>query len=223
MVDILIIEDNLEISELLMAFLTREGYQCMVCSTGEEGLNYLKEQSAKLVLLDLMLPGMDGFSVCDEIHKKKNLPLMIVSARSDKEDKLNGLELGADDYIEKPFDVDLLLAKVKALYRRHYDTIGDAITSEDLTLQKATRRVLLQGREVNLNAKEFALLLLLMTNKGKVLTKEYIFDTVWGDDCFSEPSSLTVHIKWLREKLEKDPKKPTRILTVWGVGYQFKM
>lgn len=222
MTDILIIDDSIEISGLLNDFLCREGFTCKVCETGEEALSYLKNDTARLVLLDLMLPGMDGLEVCNEIHKHKNLPLMILSARTDKEDKINGLSLGADDYVEKPYDIDVLLAKIKALYRRHYETAGTVLTFDDLTIEREARKVFLKGKEVVLNAKEFELLLLLAENRGKTLTKEHIFDTVWGVDCFSEPGSLTVHMKWLREKLEDNPKKPKRIVTVWGVGYRFE-
>lgn len=222
MTDILIVDDAIEISGLLKDFLCRKGFTCTVCETGEAAMEYLKKDTARLVLLDLMLPGMDGFEVCNEIHKNKNLPLIILSARTGKEDKINGLSLGADDYIEKPYDIDLLIAKVKALYRRHYETAGTVLTFDNLTIQREARKVYLNEKEVMLNAKEFDLLLLLAENKGKTLTKEHIFNTIWGYDCFSEPGSLTVHIKWLREKLEVCPKKPTRIVTVWGIGYRFE-
>jgi len=147
-----------------------------------------------------------------------------LSAKTEKDDKLSALLQGADDYIEKPFDIDLLIAKIGSLYRRHYDeTAKNAVIDfGKLEIDTKGRNVRLCGNILTLTAKEYDLLLLLAQNRGKALRKEYIFNNVWGCDSFSEPSTLTVHIKWLREKIEDDPKKPKRILTVWGVGYKFE-
>lgn len=220
MADIIIVEDNEEIGGLLSDFLVAEGYDVYLALTGEEALAIYREEGAKLIILDIMLPGMDGFAVCREIREVYNTPIMIVSARSDKEDKLNGLMLGADDYIEKPYDIDILLAKVRGIFRRRYSE-GD-IVDGNIRIDKLGRHVYLDGNELVLTAKEFELLLYMMENKGKVMTKEELFHKIWGFDSESEMQTLTVHIKWLREKLEREPKKPERILTVWGVGYRFQ-
>lgn len=219
MTDILIVEDNKELRTLLADFLLSEGYTVRQAPTGEEALSIMKNEEIRLVLLDIILPGMDGFAVCRQIRETHNTPILILSARIDKEDKLNGLLLGADDYIEKPYDIDILIAKIQGIFKRRYET--DLITDNDLVLNKNSRTVLLKDKELGLTTKEFELLLLLMENSGKVLKKEFLFNKVWGFDSFSEPQTLTVHIKWLRKKIEEDPKNPKRIITVWGVGYRF--
>lgn len=219
MTDILIVEDNKELRTLLADFLLSEGYTVRQAPTGEEALSIMKNEEIRLVLLDIILPGMDGFAVCRQIRETHNTPILMLSARIDKEDKLNGLLLGADDYIEKPYDIDILIAKIQGIFKRRYET--DLITDNDLVLNKNSRTVLLKGKELGLTTKEFELLLLLMENSGKVLKKEFLFNKVWGFDSFSEPQTLTVHIKWLRKKIEEDPKNPKRIITVWGVGYRF--
>lgn len=218
------IEDHREIAALVRDFLISDGYTCEIAPSGEAGVDFLRAHRARLVLLDVMLPGLDGFSVCDEIHKKQNVPLIIISARSGKEDKLSGFRLGADDYIEKPFDIDILRAKIAALYRRHYgdQPAGDRLVAGELEMSRDTRTALFAGRALELSLKEFDLLYYLAEHQGKVLKKETLFDEVWGGDCFSEPSTLTVHIKWLRDKMENDSANPAHILTVWGVGYKYE-
>ncbi|MDO4167816.1 MAG: response regulator transcription factor [Eubacteriales bacterium] len=219
MTDILIVEDNRELADLLCDFLRMEHYSVCVADTGEKALQLYEQHGAKLVLLDIMLPGKDGFAVCGKIREQSNTPIIIISARTEKEDKLNGLILGADDYIEKPYDIDILLAKIAGIFKRRYSQ--EEVVDGDLTLNKVKRTVCYQGSKLNMTQKEFDLLLLLLENKGKTLTKEFIFNRIWGFDSDSELQTLTVHIKWLRQKIEKDPKKPVRIQTVWGVGYQF--
>ncbi len=220
MVDILIVEDNRELSELLCDFLRAEHYHVAVAESGEKALKLYGEEGAKLVILDIMLPGMDGFAVCKKIRERGNTPILIVSAKTAKEDKLNGLILGADDYIEKPYDIDLMLAKIDGIFKRRYalDTLSDG----ELIVNRAARTVTRGGKVLEMRAKEFDLLVLLMEQKGRALNKEYIFNQIWGNESFSEPQTLTVHIKWLREKIEEDPKHPKRILTVWGVGYRYQ-
>ena len=220
MVDILIVEDNRELSELLCDFLRAEHYHVAVAESGEKALKLYGEEGAKLVILDIMLPGMDGFAVCKKIRERGNTPILIVSAKTAKEDKLNGLILGADDYIEKPYDIDLMLAKIDGIFKRRYalDTLSDG----ELIVNRAARTVTRGGKVLEMRAKEFDLLVLLMEQKGRALNKEYIFNQIWGNESFSEPQTLTVHIKWLREKIEEDPKHPQRILTVWGVGYRYQ-
>jgi len=219
MMDILIVEDNEEIGGLLQDFLEAEGYDVYFATSGEEALEVYAEEGAKLVVLDIMLPGIDGFGVCSKIRENSNTPIIIVSAKNAKEDKLNGLMLGADDYIEKPYDIDLLIAKIAGIFKRRYST--DEIIDGNIRLDKVGRRLYVDGAELTTTSKELDLLIYLLENKGKVLPKEELFNKIWGFDSESEPQTLTVHMKWLREKIEKDPKKPERIQTVWGVGYRF--
>ena len=219
MADIIVVEDNEEIGGLLQDFLIAEGYDVYLAVTGEEALDVYEADGAKLFILDIMLPGIDGFAVCRKIREKDNTPIIIVSAKDAKEDKLNGIMLGADDYIEKPYDIDILIAKIKGIFARRYST--EEVSCGDIKLDKVSRKVTKDGKEISLNAKEFALLLYLMENKDKVISKDELFNKIWGFDSDSEPQTLTVHIKWLREKLEDDPKKPEHIQTVWGVGYKF--
>ncbi|MBE5945460.1 MAG: response regulator transcription factor [Lachnospiraceae bacterium] len=219
MADIIVVEDNEEIGVLLQDFLIAEEYDTYLATSGEEALEVYESEGAKLLVLDIMLPGIDGFGVCSKIRENSNTPIIIVSAKNDKDDKLNGLMLGADDYIEKPYDIDILIAKINGIFKRRYST--DEIVCQDIKIDKVGHQVYKAGTEVPLNAKEFALLLYLMENKDKVISKDELFNKIWGFDSESEPQTLTVHIKWLREKLEADPKKPDHILTVWGVGYKF--
>lgn len=219
MTDILIVEDNKELAGLLRDFLRAAGYCVTIAESGEKALLLYGQYGAKLIILDIMLTGIDGFAVCKKIRENSDTPILIVSAKTEKDDKLNGLILGADDYIEKPYDIDLLLAKINGIFKRKYSL--DEVHDGNLRLNKINRVAYKNGELLELTAKEFELLLLLIENKGKVLNKEYIFHQVWGADSFSEPQTLTVHIKWLRQKIEENPGKPKRILTVWGVGYQF--
>ena len=220
MIDILIVEDNKELSTSLSDFLRAENYIVSVAENGEKALSLYNKYGARLVLLDIMLPGMDGFAVCSKIREQSNTPILIVSAKTEKDDKLNGLILGADDYIEKPYDIDIMLAKIDGIFKRRYSL--DEVADGNLLLNKVNRTVKKNGALLEMTAKEYDLLLLLMENRGKVLNKEYIFNQIWGFDSDSEPQTLTVHIKWLRRKIEDDPKKPKRISTIWGVGYMFE-
>ncbi len=219
MTDILIVEDNKELAELLCDFLRTENYTVSIAQSGEKALSLYEKYGARLIVLDIMLPGIDGFYVCKKIREESNTPILIVSAKTEKEDKLNGLLLGADDYIEKPYDIDIMLAKISGIFRRRYSL--DEITDGDLRINKATRTVYRGGFELELTAKEFELLTLFIENKGRTLSKEYIFNRIWGSDSLSEQQTLTVHIKWLRQKIENDPKNPKKIATVWGVGYKY--
>ena len=219
MLDILIVEDNQEIAQLLCDFLRAEDFTVSVADSGEKALSLYERYGARLLVLDVLLPGMDGFAVCSKIREQSNTPILIVSAKTEKNDKLTGLLLGADDYIEKPYDVDILLAKIRGIFHRRY--AQDEIVDGNLRLNKASHSLTIDGKTIDLTGKEFDLLRLLMENKGKAMSKEYLFSQVWGSDSFSELQTLTVHIKWLRKKIEDDPKNPKKILTVWGVGYQY--
>lgn len=220
MIDILIVEDNKEIGELLESFLRKENYVVSVADSGEKAMKLFDMYGAKLVILDIMLPGVDGFAVCSKIRETSNAHILIASARIDKDDKLKGLNLGADDYIEKPYDIDILLAKINGIFKRKY--AQEIITEGGLSLNTVTQSLSVDGKDVVVTAKEFELLKLLIENKGVTLKKEYLFSNIWGSDSESELQTLTVHIKWLREKIEEDPKKPKHIITVWGVGYRFE-
>mgnify|MGYP006364362095 FL=1 len=220
MTDILIVEDNKEISELLCDFLRRENYVVSVADTGEKALSLYERYGARLVVLDIMLPGIDGFAVCKKIREDSNTPILIVSAKTDKEDKLNGLIAGADDYIEKPYDIDIMLAKIGGIFKRRYAL--DEIIDGEIRINKVSNSVYKNNVRIEMTSKEFDLLSLLIENKGKTLTKEYLFNQIWGSDSFSEQQTLTVHIKWLRQKIEDDPKNPKHIQTVWGVGYKYE-
>lgn len=171
------------------------------------------------MVLDINLPDMNGFAVCSKLRENADTPILIVSARTDKEDKLNGLDLGADDYIEKPYDIDILLAKIKGIFKRRYQR--NMLSASGVTLNLANKTVDIDGKPAELTAKEFDLLALLIENQGKALKKEYLFSTVWGSDSDSELQTLHVHINRLRQKLGDDPKNAKRLLTVWGVGYKF--
>ncbi len=218
--DILIVEDNKELAGLLCDFLRGENYTVFAAESAEKALSLYERYGARLIVLDIMLPGMDGFGVCKKIREESNVPILIVSAKTAKEDKLCGLDLGADDYIEKPYDIDIMLAKINGIFKRRYG--ADEIADGDICINKISRTVCKNGVPLEMTAKEFDLLLLLIENRGRTLSKEYIFGQVWGSDSFSEQQTLTVHIKWLRQKIEDVPKSPKKILTVWGVGYKYE-
>ena len=219
MTDIIIVEDDKELSGLLTDFLRAEGYTVSAVGSGERAVQLFERYGARLVVLDVNLPDMNGFAVCSKLRESADTPILIVSARTDKEDKLNGLDLGADDYIEKPYDIDILLAKIKGIFKRRYQR--SMISASGVTLNLADKTADIDGKPAELTAKEFDLLALLIENRGKALKKEYLFNTVWGSDSDSELQTLHVHINRLRQKLGDDPKNAKRLLTVWGVGYKF--
>ncbi len=220
MTDILLAEDNEEMAGLLCDFLNADGYSVIHCTNGEEALAEFERNGARLVILDIMLPGIDGFAVCRKIRESSNTSIIIVSAKTEKDDMLNGIVSGADDYIEKPYDIDILLAKIKGIFLRRYNS--EILSVGFLKINKSRRSVFKNDTPLELTQKEFDLLCLLAENEGKTLNKDMIFNKIWGLDSFSEPQTLTVHIKWLRQKLEDDPKKPAHIITVWGVGYRYE-
>ena len=219
MVDILLVEDDEEICSLLADFLRAENYTVSIALTGEKALSLYEKYGARLVLLDINLPKMDGFSVCEQLRKNDNIPIIILTARGGRDDKLSGILLGADDYIEKPFDIEILIAKIKGIFKRRLarDTISDG----NITLNILDGTVSKDGVKINLSAKEGELLQILMQNKGQTLSKEFLFNRIWGIDSESEIQTLTVHINYLREKVENDPKNPQKIITVWGKGYRW--
>ena len=204
---------------VLCDFLRAENYTVSTAENAEKALLLYEKYGARLVVLDIMLPDKDGLYILEKIRADSNTPVLIVSAKTGKEDKLSGLNLGADDYIEKPYDIDIMLAKIGGIFKRRYSL--DELSDGNISINKINRIVYRNDLQVEMTAKEFDLLVLLIENKGRTLSKEYIFNTIWGSDSDSEQQTLTVHIKWLRRKIEENPKNPRRILTVWGVGYKF--
>ena len=219
MTDILIVEDDKELAELLTDFLRDEGYTVSTVDSGERVIQLFDRYGARLVVLDINLPDVNGFAVCSKLRENADTPILIVSARTDKADKLIGFDLGADDYIEKPYDIDILIAKIKGIFKRRYQRSNLSADGVILNLENKTAEI--DGKPIELPAKEFDLLALLIENQGKALKKEYLFNTVWGSDSESELQTLHVHINRLRQKLGDDPKNAKRLLTVWGVGYKF--
>lgn len=219
MLDILIAEDNKEICGLLADFLRAENYTVSAAETGAKALSLYEKYGARLILLDINLPDIDGFSVCEKLRRNDNVPIIIITARIERDDKLSGILLGADDYIEKPFDIEILIAKIRGIFKRRL--ARDLISDGDITLNISDGTVTKSGVKLDLSAKEFELLKMFMQNKGRTLTKEFLFGRIWGIDSESELQTLTVHIKYLREKIEDDPKNPQKIITVWGKGYRW--
>ncbi len=215
----MVVEDNKELAGVLCDFLRAENYTVSAAENAEKALLLYEKYGARLVVLDIMLPDKDGLYILEKIRVDSNTPVLIVSAKTGKEDKLSGLNLGADDYIEKPYDIDIMLAKIGGIFKRRYSL--DELSDGNIRINKINRIVYRNDLQVEMTAKEFDLLVLLIENKGRTLSKEYIFNTIWGSDSDSEQQTLTVHIKWLRRKIEENPKNPRRILTVWGVGYKF--
>ena len=224
---VLIIEDEKALASLLSDYLTADGFTVEARADGPSGLQAALAGTFDLVLLDLMLPGMDGFEVCRSLRAEKDVPVLIVSARREDGDKIRGLGLGADDYIVKPFSPAELVARVKSHLARYERLTGRAsadrwMADGGLEVSVEARRVKRNGVEVTLTAREFDLLLLLIRNPDRAFTKEEIYSRIWGDDLYVDPSNIAVHVRRLREKIEDDPSQPRHIETVWGVGYRWK-
>ncbi|SMC24534.1 DNA-binding response regulator, OmpR family, contains REC and winged-helix (wHTH) domain [Clostridium acidisoli DSM 12555] len=225
---ILIVEDELSIAELERDYLEISGYAVDIECNGRKGLIKAKEDQYDLVILDLMLPDLDGFEICKQIRKVKEIPIIMISAKKEDIDKIRGLGLGADDYITKPFSPSELVARVKAHLAR-YDRLSgieekkEEIKIRGLLIDKASRRVFLNEKEIIFTTKEFDLLTFLATNPNRVFTKDEIFVKIWGMDSQGDLSTVTVHIRKIREKIEIDPSNPQYIETIWGVGYRFEV
>lgn len=223
MTDILLVEDNQELAKLIQAFLLWEGFSYYHTTSAEDALLWLKKEKPQVIVLDIMLPGQDGYALCQSVRQTSDVPILMMSARSAKSDKLMGFELGADDYMEKPVDPDILCAKVRAILSRHHkDKKDKIIISGGIQIDVDGRKVYLYDKLLDLNVKEFELLMIFVENAGKTLHKDYLFNEIWGMESQSENQTLTVHIKMLRSKIEKDSRKPQRIQTVWGVGYRYE-
>lgn len=226
---ILIIEDEETIADLEKDYLELSGFEVEIQNNGDVGLQEALSKDFDLIILDLMLPGMDGFEVCKRIRDEKNVPILMVSAKKDDIDKIRGLGMGADDYMTKPFSPSELVARVKAHMARYDRLVGSSPKSNDiveirgLRIDKTARRVYVDGEEKNFTNKEFDLLTFLAENPNHVFTKEELFRKIWGMESIGDIATVTVHIKKIREKIEYDSAKPQYIETIWGVGYRFKV
>ncbi|MCR5251542.1 MAG: response regulator transcription factor [Lachnospiraceae bacterium] len=222
MTDILIIEDDEELRGLLTDLLEADDYRVTGVGSAEDGVAFLAKESCRLILLDLMLPGIDGFAACSAIREQRDVPIIMLSARGDDESKLTGYRLGADDFLEKPVSMPILGAKIKALLHRSEAarTGGDILRCGAITVDTASRLVSRNGAPCEIRGKMYDLLLYMMKNQGRLLLKDELYDAVWGD-LFVEQSTLNVHVRWLRERLEDEPDSPKIIRTVWRKGYIF--
>lgn len=226
---ILIIEDEVTIAELEKDYLELSGFEVEIESDGQQGLLRALAGEFDMYILDLMLPGIDGFEICRQIRETKNTPILMVSARKDDIDKIHGLGLGADDYITKPFSPSELVARVKAHLARYERLIGSSVQENELVeirgirIDKTARRVWVNGEEKTFTTKEYDLLVFLAQNPNRVFTKEELFREIWEMESVGDIATVTVHIKKIREKIEMDTAKPQYIETIWGVGYRFKM
>ncbi|MFA6664472.1 MAG: response regulator transcription factor [Lachnospiraceae bacterium] len=226
---VLIVEDETSIADLEKDYLELSDFDVTICNNGEDGLKAALDQDFALVILDLMLPGIDGFEVCKKIRETKNIPILMVSARKDDIDKIRGLGLGADDYMTKPFSPSELVARVKAHLARYERLVGagqpenDVIEIRGLKIDKTARRVFIDGVEKQFTTKEFDLLTFLAEHPNHVYSKEELFREIWDMDSIGDIATVTVHIKKIREKIEYDTSKPQYIETIWGVGYRFKI
>ena len=226
---ILIIEDEEAIADLEKDYLELSGFEVSIRNTGDEGLRTALAGEFDLIVLDLMLPGMDGFEICRHIREEKNIPIIMVTAKKDDIDKIRGLGLGADDYMTKPFSPSELVARVKAHMARYDRLVGssqknnDIIEIRGIRIDKTARRVSIDGTEKAFTGKEFDLLTFLAEHPNHVYTKEELFREIWDMDSIGDIATVTVHIKKIREKIEYDSAKPQYIETIWGVGYRFKV
>ena len=226
---ILIIEDEESIAELEKDYLELSGFEVEIENDGEQGLHRALQEEYDLFILDLMLPGADGFEICRKVREVKNTPIIMVSAKKEDIDKIRGLGLGADDYITKPFSPSEMVARVKAHLARYERLIGSGVPDNEiieirgLKIDKTARRVWINGEEKNFTTKEFDLLTFLAQNPNHVYTKEELFSRIWDMESIGDIATVTVHIKKIREKVEMDTSNPQYIETIWGVGYRFKV
>lgn len=225
---ILVVDDEKEIRELLKIYFINEGYEVILTSNGEEALNVLEEIDIKLIVLDIMMPGIDGLEVCRRVREDKNIPILMLSAKSENMDKIQGILTGADDYMIKPFDQLELTVRVRALLRRTYyfnkKLVEDDnfINIESLIIDKRNHKVMVNSNEVVLTAREFDILYLLASNKGRVFSSEEIFERVWKESYFQSNNTVMVHMSRLREKIDKAMNGSKIIHTIWGVGYKIE-
>ncbi|MBY0093495.1 response regulator transcription factor [Priestia aryabhattai] len=221
---ILIIDDDEQIRNLIAIYLENEGFETLKVSNAVSGLALLEEQEVDLIILDIMMPQMNGIDAAFKIREEKNMPIIMLSAKSEDMDKISGLTAGADDYLTKPFNPLELIARVKSQIRRYkkYNERAerDIIQIGDLEINRSTRLVFVRGQEIRLTPKEFDILELLVRHKGTVMSMGKIYEAVWQEDAFKSDNTVMVHITKIREKIEDNPKKPIYIKTIWGVGYR---
>lgn len=222
--NVLVVDDDVNICELIRLYLEKEGFEVLAVHNGKSAMDVFVDSAPNIVILDIMLPGMDGWQVCREIRKISNIPIIMLTAKGETFDKVLGLELGADDYIVKPFDPKELVARVKAVLRRYERTDFDVkeVVFPNLVINKSTYVVKLNGKEIDLPPKELELLYFLASNPNKVFTREQLLENVWGYDFYGDSRTVDVHIKRLREKLDQ-PGQVWQLKTVWGVGYKFEV
>ena len=226
---ILIVEDEVAIAELEKDYLELSGFDVVMQHTGDAGLKAALNEDFNLIILDLMLPNVDGFEICKKVREKKNTPIIMVSAKKEDIDKIRGLGLGADDYMTKPFSPSELVARVKAHLARYERLVGSGVKANEIIeirgikIDKTARRVYVNGEEKAFTTKEFDLLTFLAEHPNHVYTKEELFREIWDMDSIGDIATVTVHIKKIREKIEYDSAKPQYIETIWGVGYRFKV
>ena len=225
---ILIIEDDVAIAEIERDYLVLDGFAVEIAADGNVGLERGLSGEHSLILLDLMLPGMDGFAICRALREQIDVPILMVTARQEDIDKIRGLGLGADDYIEKPFSPSVLVARAKAHLARYRRLTGSERTSGEIQirgirLNEETHRVYVDGREVELTNKEYELLLFFMLNVDVVFSREQLYERIWGWDAMGDSATVAVHINRLRKKIEQDPANPRYIVSVWGAGYRFNL
>lgn len=221
---IMVVDDDSNICELLRLYLEKEGYDTILAENGTQALEKFDREKPDLILLDIMMPQLDGWQVCREIRKKSSCPIIMLTAKGEVFDKVLGLELGADDYVTKPFSVKELAARTRAVIRRQEYLSApqeEVLSAGGLTVDYARRRVTKNGQEIELTQREFELLYTLMKTPGRVFTREMLLDTVWKVDFYGDTRTVDVHVRYLRQKLEDEPDNPKRILTVRGVGYRF--
>ena len=224
---VLVVDDEKMVTEVVGSYLEREGFEVALAADGEEALRLAREQSPDLVILDLMLPKIDGLEVCRALRRDSQVPIIMLTAKGEELDRIVGLELGADDYVVKPFSPRELLARIKAVLRRGASGAdshqsGDALRFGELRINPKTRVVEARGERVALTAKEFDLLYFLASSPGQVFTRDQLMNHVWDFVYAGDASTVTVHIRRLREKIEADPERPLFLKTVWGVGYKFE-
>lgn len=223
---ILVIEDEPSVGEVVSLYLRRAGYDVVVARDGSDALEILDRSFPQLVVLDLMLPNVDGWEICKWIRERSNVPIIMLTARREEGDRIAGLEMGADDYITKPFSPQELVSRVKAVLRRVRTDLPASqmlpMNFGDLEIDIGKRIVTLKGQEVDLTQKEFDLLMLLTRHPKQVFSRNQVLERVWGISDYIDPGTVTVHMRRLREKIESDPSNPSHILTIWGVGYKFE-
>ena len=225
---VLVVEDEPNLLAALEYTLEQEGYEVLTAIDGESGLQLARARKPDILILDVMLPSLDGFEICRIIRRESNIPILMLTARGEEVDRVVGLELGADDYVTKPFSMRELLARVRSLLRRVSNSVpsgpqneSEVLRSGDLIIDLAGHSAMLDNNPLDMKPREFSLLSLLAANKGRAFTRDQILERLWGHDYIGDSRTVDVHVRWLREKIEPEPSNPRRIVTIRGVGYRF--